>query len=69
MPVCSPRLPSSFFLSLLVMPCLCPAADKTRWPGIRAGVVCLRTGPGETASLNELAMPPESGNARPVHRS
>lgn len=50
MPVFSPRLPSSFFLSLLVMP-------------------FLRTGPGETARLNELAMPPESGNARPVHRS
>lgn len=69
MPVCSPRSPSSFFLSLLVMPCLCPAADETRWPGIRAGVACLRTGPGETASLNGLAMPPESVNARPVHRS
>lgn len=68
MPVCSPRSPSSFFLSLLVMPCLCPVAAETRWPGIRAGVPCLRTGPGETASLNELAMPPESVNARPVHR-
>ena len=69
MPVCSPRLPSSFFLFLLVMPCFCPAADETRWAGIRAGVPCLRTGPGETARLNELAMPPESGNVRPVHRS